>query len=271
MTSFRQHRSPRPRYNKRVRYVAAALPATGLLFMGPIAAWAAQEDITLDFVRHGESESQAQHILHSTLPGDGLSDLGREQAQAAAQAIQAEYPNGIAGIYASDAIRAQETAAPLADALNMDVQILSGINEINAGIFEGTPMNNAIGALFYAAPFAWILGQYWVPLAGSSDPNGMAFQDRFSDAVHTIYDNTVASQGPPVDVVYSHEAAIIAWTMMNVENPDFSVIFGARYTAGVTLRLRYPPLPRSWSRAIPSMAGLWSAGPAHLSRRIRAC
>jgi broad specificity phosphatase PhoE len=48
--------------------------------------------------------------------------------------------NGIDDIYASTMIRSQETAAPLAEALDMwpldPSHILSGLNEIDAGIFE---------------------------------------------------------------------------------------------------------------------------------------
>jgi broad specificity phosphatase PhoE len=122
--------------------------------------------------------------------------------------------------YASGLIRTQETAAPLASVLNMPVQALSGLNEISAGILEGAQQNDLTGLLYLAAPFAWTLGLYFVPELGSSDYNGMAFEDYFGDAVQTIYDNTTSGGVGDTDIAFSSDAAIMTWTLMNVNNPD---------------------------------------------------
>ncbi|MGA9491983.1 MAG: histidine phosphatase family protein, partial [Mycobacterium sp.] len=51
------------------------------------------------------------------------------------------------------------------------------------------------------------------------------FDEAFSSAVQTIYSGTdVAGAGIPTDVAFSSEGAIAVWTLMNVKNPDFSVL-----------------------------------------------
>jgi broad specificity phosphatase PhoE len=178
------------------------------------------EEITLDFVRHGQSTDDLNGILGTLPPGAPLTELGEQQADAIAQAIQEEFPNGIAGIYASELIRTQQTAEPLAQALGMDVQVLLGLNEIPAGILEGPPRDlpTEIG---YFLPFAaWVLGNLFVPEPGTTY-NGAEFDEQVTNAVDTIYNNTVAGNGPLTDVAYSSGGPIAIWTLLNVKNPDF--------------------------------------------------
>jgi broad specificity phosphatase PhoE len=186
----------------------------------------AAQDITIDMIRHGQSVDNFEGILGTIPPGAALTELGQEQAEAVAPLIDAAFPGGLAGIYASEFIRAQDTAAPLAELLGMDVNILSGLNEINAGWFEGQELN-LITQIAYALPtFMWALGHYWVPMLGSSiDPNGVAFNDRVTDAIDAIYNNTVADpENPLADAVFAHAGTISIWTLMNVQNPDFGLV-----------------------------------------------
>lgn len=186
----------------------------------------AAQDITLDMVRHGESVDNAEGVLGTTPPGAGLTELGEQQAADVAPAVNVAFPDGIDGIYASELIRAQDTAQPLADLLGMDIQILAGLNELSGGWLEGQPLNlfTQIGYIF--APVMWIMGQYWVPQLGSTlDPNGAAFNDRVSDAIEAIYANTVSDpDNPGADAVFSHAGTISVWTLMNVKNPDFGLV-----------------------------------------------
>jgi broad specificity phosphatase PhoE len=178
------------------------------------------QDITIDFVRHGQSFDNLNNIIGTVAPGPTLTPEGYTEADAIATTIQQEYGANIAGIYDSGLLRTEETAAPLASLLNMPVQDLSGLNEISAGIFEGAPQNDLTGLLYLAAPLAWTLGLYSVPELGSSDYNGMAFENYFGDAVQTIYDNTTSADAGNTDIAFSSAAAIMTWTMMNVNNPD---------------------------------------------------
>jgi broad specificity phosphatase PhoE len=51
--------------------------------------------------------------------------------------------------------------------------------------------------------------------------NGNEFEARFNDAVRQIYDS--GQQNP---VVFSHGGAIMVWVLMNVHNPDPSLLTG---------------------------------------------
>lgn len=63
-------------------------------------------------------------------PADpGLSDRGREQA---ARVVQALAGDDVAAVYSSPLTRALETAAPLASALGMWVEVLDGLAEFDS-------------------------------------------------------------------------------------------------------------------------------------------
>lgn len=77
-------------------------------------------------------------------------------------------------------IRTQQTALPLETLTGLTAQPLPGLNEINAGIFEGKGQIPA-GLLYIVGPLAWTHG---LPIAamlipGSTNPNGSAFYQSF--------------------------------------------------------------------------------------------
>lgn len=182
-------------------------------------------ELTLDLVRHGQSVDNVEGILGTTPPGAALTDLGEQQADTVAPTIQGEFPNGIDGIYASELIRTQETAQPLADLLGMNVQVLPGLNEIDAGVLDGAPLNTFTEIAYVLPSLMWILGVYGVPELGSTlDPNGMAFEDRVNDAIQTIYNGSVSDNADMTGVAFSHAGTIATWTLMNVKNPDLGLV-----------------------------------------------
>jgi hypothetical protein len=169
------------------RYLAVGLLSTALLSTGSAMAWADDGSIVLDFVRHGESGDMT--VVNTLVPGPDLTDTGEQQADDLVKVLSG---NGIDDIYASAMIRSQETAMPLAEALNLPIQVLPGLNEIDAGIFEGIPVN--VGDL---------------PLGG---------------ALYLLDGSVGSDTGNITDAVFSHEGAIAIWTLMNVNNPDFSLV-----------------------------------------------
>ena len=219
------------------RFAAGAATTAALaLFAGPAFARAA-ESITLDFVRHGEAGDNL--VINDDIPGPPLTDQGWQQAHDVAQLLQGD---GIDGIFASAMTRAQQTAEPLAEALGLwplaDDHVLPGLNEIGAGVFAGMPVDVdgvPLGAALYAlAPMLWTFGLYFVPQLGPPDADGMVFQERFSDAVQQIYDVS-QQQDDATDAVFGHEASMVFWTLMNVDNPDFPLIFDQILTTGELL------------------------------------
>jgi hypothetical protein len=213
----------------RLRFVAAGFLSTALMAIGPALAWADDESIVLDFVRHGESIDNKAGIIDTTPPGTALDTTGEGQATDVATAIQHEFGTNIAGVFDSQELRTQETAAPLITELmasgdNPVLKTFDGLNEIPAGAFEGDPTTSLEGILYLLGPLSWAFGDVLVPDVGDPSVNGVTFDQDFGGAVQDIYDGTASASGTANDVAFSSEGAIAVWTLMNVNNPDFSVL-----------------------------------------------
>ena len=143
------------------------------------------------------------------MPGPGLTPLGEKQAQKAADALRG---NDFDGIFASTMVRTQQTAAPLARDLGEQVEVLPGLREVEAGVFEGHPEADA-ASTFFLAPAMWLDGNRNARIPGSIDGN--EFNDRFTAAVQRIYDS-----GDKNPVAFAHGGSIMLWTMLNVRNPN---------------------------------------------------
>ena len=194
---------------------AAALAA--VITIGACSGTPHARSITLTFVRHAESQANADRVIDTSIPGPNLTEEGRTQAeQAAHQLVRNKYD----GIYASPIIRTQQTAAPLAHELGMRVEILPGLREIDAGWYEGTSDKN-INLTYMIAPTDWLNGDLGDAMPGSI--NGHQFNDQFTAAVQKIYDS-----GDTKPVAFSHGAAITFWTLMNVKNPNRSLVTSNR-------------------------------------------
>lgn len=81
-------------------------------------------------IRHGRTASNVTRLLDTAPPGAPLDDVGLSQARALADTL-ADEP--IEAVYASDLIRSQQTAEPLALRHGLDVIVRAGIREIQAG------------------------------------------------------------------------------------------------------------------------------------------
>lgn len=188
-----------------VVFVVTALPAAAM---------------TVTFVRHGESESNASHTIDNSIPGAHLTPLGQSQATTVAAALVAGGV-GYDAIYASNMVRTTETAAPFAAATGLTPTVLPGFREINAGWFEGSSGTGLGGIGYVLAPALWTLGARSVPVPGGGDGN--AFDARMDAALQLVEDS--GAQNP---VVFSHAATIMFWTMMNVDNPDLGLMLRHR-------------------------------------------
>lgn len=93
------------------------------------------DGLRLVLVRHGQTDANAGRVLDTALPGSPLNALGHDQARAVA-GLLADWP--VRAIFASRATRAQETAAPIAQAHGLPVTVLDGVHEISVGDLEGT-------------------------------------------------------------------------------------------------------------------------------------
>jgi len=121
---------------------------------------------------------------------------------------------GFDGVYASTMVRTQQTAQPGAEAVNEPVEVLPGLQEIEAGDLEGRPEAEAVAA--YDAPFYdWLQGNRDSRMSGSVDGN--EFDQRFDKAVEEIY-----ASGDTNPIVFAHGPSIPTWVLLNVRNPDLS-------------------------------------------------
>jgi broad specificity phosphatase PhoE len=189
---------------------AAVLAATVIL--GACGGSPQARSITLTFIRHAESEANASGIIDTSVPGPGLSPEGKGQAEQLARRAH----NDFDAVYASTMTRAQQTAAPLAAELHKQVEVLQGIQEINAGWFEGKPVSMA-SSTYLLAPADWLRSDVQNSIPGSI--SGKEFNDRFTGAVQKIYDS-----GHNNPVVFSHLYAIEYWTLMNAKNTKESLL-----------------------------------------------
>lgn len=189
------------------RYVGVVVASLALLVGAAIPA-AAAELMRVTFVRHGESAGNASGLIDTSTPGPVLTPLGHQQAQ---DVVGILGDNNYDGIYSSTMVRTQLTAAPMSQYLRLPIQVLPGLQEIEAGVFEGTPESEAqdgYGQFLLAWAFA---NQRDLRIPGSI--NGHEFDARMDGALQNIYDN-----GDRNPVVFSHGGAIMFWTMMNVQN-----------------------------------------------------
>jgi broad specificity phosphatase PhoE len=190
---------------------AAVLAAT--VIVGACGGSPQAHSITLTFVRHAQSEANASGIIDTSEPGPGLSPEGKGQAEQVAHQLAR---NNYDGVYASIMVRAQQTAAPLASELGKKVEVLQGLQEINAGWYNGKPVSMA-PSTYLLAPADWLNSDVQDSIPGSI--SGKEFNDRFTGAIQKIYDS-----GQRNPVVFSHLYAIEYWTLMNVKNAKDSLL-----------------------------------------------
>jgi broad specificity phosphatase PhoE len=153
--------------------------------------------VRLVMARHGETPANAQHILDSRPPGMPLNERGQAQAAALGARLAAD---PVTAVYASVAVRAQQTAAPVAEAHDLDVQVIDGVHEVFCGDLEGQSGRAALER-FMAVYEAWWTGDLEARLPGGESAHDV--RDRFLPALDRILD------GASGDVVLvSHGAAI---------------------------------------------------------------
>jgi probable phosphoglycerate mutase len=158
--------------------------------------------LKLYLIRHAQSTANVRKILDTALPGPPLTDLGQEQAQTLAKKLGGE---PIAAVYASQATRAQQTAAPLAAALATEVQVIEGVYEVSVGDLEGRGDQEAIDT--YAAVIRpWTKGDLSVPMPGGE--SGEQVRDRFTTAVAELRAKHEPADPDGAIALVSHGGAI---------------------------------------------------------------
>jgi broad specificity phosphatase PhoE len=191
--------------------VAAVLAAT--LVVGACGGSAQARAITLTFIRNAQTQADADGVINTDPPGPGLTPEGQGQAQ---QVAHRSGRNDFDAVYASAMAEAQQTAGPLAGELGKQVEILNGVQALNAGWYNGKPESMS-SATYMLAPAGWINGDIQDSIPGSI--SGKQFNDQFTAAVNKVYNS-----GHNRPVVFSQGPAIMAWTLMNAKNGKDSLL-----------------------------------------------
>jgi broad specificity phosphatase PhoE len=165
--------------------------------------------LRLHLVRHGQTPSNVHMALDSKPPGPPLTEQGQRQAAELAAALATE---PVVAVYASTAVRAQQTAAPVADVHGLEVRVVQGVHEVFVGDLEGRNDRTALER-FFAVYSAWADGDLEVPMPGGE--TGRQLLDRYLAVVNRIRDEhpdgsvVLVSHGAAVRLV-AHQLAGVA-------------------------------------------------------------
>src|SRR5579871_5200501 len=123
------------------------LCAISLFCMGAAPVFSEENSFKtrLLYIRHGEvpgnDPNPSNYIYTGSGTDDSLTEKGRGQAEKCAASIVNLQKNCVLGkitaIYSSDLKRAAETAEPIAEELELDIQFRPNLREINWGCADG--------------------------------------------------------------------------------------------------------------------------------------
>jgi probable phosphoglycerate mutase len=150
------------------------------------------------FVRHGQTPTTGKE-LPGRARGLHLSDAGKAQAQAAADAIAAM--KQIDAVYSSPLERARETATPIAAGRDLKVQIDRGLLELDIGEWTGEELKKV------ARKPEWQVVQRYP--SGFRFPGGESFNELQTRIVNATAGLVAAHPGGTV-VAVSHADPIKA-------------------------------------------------------------
>ncbi|OLL75176.1 putative phosphoglycerate mutase [Pseudonocardia sp. Ae168_Ps1] len=194
--------------------------------------------VRLVLVRHGRTPSNVRHALDTGLSGPGLDELGHEQARAVA-GLLGGWP--VRALYASRAVRAQETAAPIGEVLGLDVRSLPGAHEVYVGELDRRADDDA-REIFDGIFEAWWDGDVTRPMPGGESVQDV--WDRFLPDVSTALEPVTSG----AVVVVSHGAAIRLLTLALLDGPDAQ--FGRDNPIPNTGRVVLRRDPGGWTREL---------------------
>jgi broad specificity phosphatase PhoE len=176
--------------------------------------------LRLALVRHGQTTANAEGILDTRPPGRPLTEEGHWQAAELAHRL-ADEP--VVAVYASRALRAQQTAQPIAALHGLATLTLDGVHEVFIGDLEGHQTPEAHRSL-HALYHAWHSGDLEAARPGGE--SGKQVLDRYLADIAAIR----SAHGGGTAVLVSHGAAIRLAVVALATNID-GAFAGPRYLA----------------------------------------
>ena len=193
----------------------------------------------LVFVRHGEPDWGGARADRTSAP---LTDRGRTQAAHIAQRIVDEF-TPLSEIIASTALRAQETAQPIADLVNLPIDSFDGLVELGLPSWDGLSSTQVRDT--FDRSFNRPEGEWWSGVAG-----GESFRD-FHERVTATLLGILSDRGVRPHPDHGH--------LWSVEQPDQRIaVVSHGGTAAVAMAhlLGVPPAPWEWKRFRPAHASI---------------
>ncbi len=172
------------------------------------------------FIRHGETDWNRQQRFQGQIDVP-LNAHGQQQALRLAQRLAADKYDAL---FSSDLQRAQQTAAPLADAWGLPVTTLAGFREQHFGMLEGLDVPT-IQAQHPALWQHWLQqrGDYALPGGGESLQQ---FHDRVLAAVQALLARNagariaVVTHGGVLDMLWRSAQCLPLNGLRNCEIPN---------------------------------------------------
>lgn len=147
--------------------------------------------------RHGRTAANVARALDTRPPGAPLDEVGSAQAEELAARLAGE---PLTAVYASLALRARQTAAPVAARHGLHVVAIDDVQEVSAGELEGRA-DVASRDRFEDVYAAWLRGELDAHLPGGE--SALDVVARFGPALTKITEGATGSV-----VLVSHGAAI---------------------------------------------------------------
>ena len=156
------------------------------------------ESTRILLIRHGQSEGNAARRFGGHTPTP-LSALGHRQAETTAHALAAT--ESVTAIYSSDLLRAVETAAPLARALDLEINETDAFRERSVGHMEGLTFEEA--AQKFPEEYAALLRRDFDHVLSG----GESYRQLLDRAAREL-DRAVAANSGGTIAVFSHTGTI---------------------------------------------------------------
>jgi broad specificity phosphatase PhoE len=156
-------------------------------------------------IRHGQTPANVLGALDTAHPGPGLTTLGHAQAAGVPAGLEGVE---LDGVFASTLQRTQLTGAPLAADRGLELRVLDGVHEIEAGEVEMATDHDSY-RIYLDVCRAWGLGDRERRMPGAT--TGYEFFHRFDSSIAQI-------EGLETAAVFSHGAAIRVWVAASARN-----------------------------------------------------
>lgn len=182
------------------------------------------------FIRHGQSEANLHNIISNrTLNKHGLTELGRQQAEEAANRLK-QTVSHLQAIYASPLLRARQTASIIARQFGLSadhVLVTPAVIERNPGILEGLSKPED-WEQYMGMALAWREGNLDAREEGGESFNNI--RARFEPFIHHL--RSEHKDRPGDVIVIGHAGTFMMMLPLLMSNIDHSVLNGEELPNG---------------------------------------